>query len=155
MKKFRVNVDGKTYEVEIEDISEGACQGASAASFSSPVVATPPTMPVGQGTPAPVVAVPNVPATPAPVANQTTAAEKPSAADNASDGTPVEAPVTGQIIKINVKVGDSVEEGQVLLILEAMKMENEVTAPVSGSVSQVLVNSGNAVDAGQNLVVIK
>ena len=60
----------------------------------------------------------------------------------------------GNILKVNVNVGDAVKEGQVLVVLEAMKMENEIMAPKAGTVTQVLVSKGSTVDTGAPLVVI-
>ena len=60
----------------------------------------------------------------------------------------------GNILKVNVNVGDAVKEGQVLVVLEAMKMENEIMAPKNGTVTQVVVSKGSTVDTGAPLVVI-
>ena len=60
----------------------------------------------------------------------------------------------GTILSVNVKAGDAVKEGQVLVILEAMKMENEIVAPKNGTVTQVLVSKGSSVDTGAPLVVL-
>jgi biotin carboxyl carrier protein len=71
-----------------------------------------------------------------------------------SDGEAVTAPMPGTILKVNVSVGQTVKEGDVLCILEAMKMENEIMAPKDGTVTQVLVSKGSTVDTGAPLVVI-
>ena len=69
-------------------------------------------------------------------------------------GDPVNAPMPGNILKVNVKAGDKVKSGTVLVVLEAMKMENEIMAPKDGTVTQVLVSKGSTVDTGAPLVVI-
>ncbi len=69
-------------------------------------------------------------------------------------GETVSAPMPGNILKVNVSVGQAVKEGDVLVILEAMKMENEIMAPRAGTVSQVLVSKGSTVDTGAAMVVL-
>ena len=71
-----------------------------------------------------------------------------------SDATPIKAALPGAVLKINVAEGDSIEEGDVLLVLEAMKMENEIVAPQAGVVKQILVSQGTTVDTGDVLVVL-
>ena len=69
-------------------------------------------------------------------------------------GEAVNAPMPGNILKVNVNVGDKVKEGQVLVVLEAMKMENEIMAPKDATVTQVVVSKGSTVDTGAPLVVL-
>ena len=69
-------------------------------------------------------------------------------------GEPVNAPMPGNILKVNVTSGQAVKAGDVLCVLEAMKMENEIMAPKDGTVTQVLVSKGANVDTGAPLVVI-
>lgn len=129
MRKFRINVDGSTYDVEVEEL------GADAA----PAPPTPPTA-------APAAA----PAAPAPKP-----AAKPAAPPAAvGDGTPVNAPMPGTILRVDVKAGQNVKSGDTLMVLEAMKMENEILAPKDGVVSSVAVKQGDSVQTGALLAVI-
>ena len=94
---------------------------------------------VGGAAPAPVAAAPAAAPAPAPVAAPAGAGEQ------------VKSPMPGNILSVNVNVGDTVAEGQVLMILEAMKMENEVVAPQDGTIASINVNSGDMVEAGNVL----
>jgi len=67
----------------------------------------------------------------------------------------IEAPITGRVISIEVSVGDRVEEGDVLLYIESMKMENPIIAPVNGTVTQIKVSEGQVVETGNVLVIIE
>ena len=96
------------------------------------------------------VAAPAPAAAPAPVA----APAAPVAAAPAG-GEKVNAPMPGTILSVNVKVGDAVKKGQVLVVLEAMKMENEIMAPVDGTVTFVGVNQGATVESGSAICVIE
>ncbi len=82
-------------------------------------------------------------------------APAPKAAAPAGDGEPVNSPMPGTIVSVNVTSGQAVKEGQVLAVLEAMKMENEIMAPKAGTVTSVNVNKGDSVEAGTLLVTIK
>ena len=131
--KYKITLNGKTYEVEVEagkavllDEYE-ACAPAPAAA-AAPAAA-----------PAAVAAAPAAPAA-APV--------------SIKDGEAVTAPMPGNIIRVDVAQGDTVKAGQILVILEAMKMENEIVAPKDGTVAQVVTSKGSVVDTGAPLVVI-
>ena len=113
MKKYRVNVNGTAYEVEIEEMA------------GAPVAAP--------------VAAPA--AAPAPVAS--------------GAGESINAPMPGNILSVNVAAGDTVKKGQVLMVLEAMKMENEIMAPQDGKVTAVAVAKGAAVESGALLCTIQ
>lgn len=113
MKKYRVNVNGTVYEVELEDIT-GAAPAAA---------------PVSTAPAAPVAAAP-------------------------AGGEKVNSPMPGNILSINVAVGDTVKKGQVLMILEAMKMENEIMCPCDGKVLSISTAKGSAVESGALLCVI-
>ena len=95
------------------------------------------------------VAAPAPAAAPAPVAAPAPAAAAPAG------GEKVNAPMPGTILSVNVKVGDAVKKGDVLVILEAMKMENEIMAPVDGTVTFVGVNQGATVESGSAICVIE
>lgn len=77
-----------------------------------------------------------------------------TAAPVSANGEKVVAPMPGNILKVNVNKGDTVKRGQVLLVLEAMKMENEITAPADGKVTDVKVEKGQCISAGDVMVVI-
>lgn len=129
MKKFRVLVNGSEYNVEIEEISDGAQSTPAAAS--------------------PIASAPR-PATPAPA--QPT---KPAAApQTTTPGGAIVAPMPGTILSVEVEVGTAVTKGQTLLVLEAMKMENEIQAPADGTVQELNVSQGLSVNAGDTLIVL-
>ena len=107
MKKYRVNVNGTVYEVELEEITGSAPAAAPAAA---------------------------------------------AARTAAAGGERICAPMPGNILSVNVAAGDAVKKGQVLMILEAMKMENEIVAPQDGTVASVNVNKGDTVNSGDVLV---
>ena len=108
MKKYRVNVNGTVYEVELEEITGAA----------------------------------------APVATPAAPASAPAG------GEQITSPMPGNILSVNVSAGDTVKKGQVLMILEAMKMENEIMSPCDGKVVSVSVAKGAAVESGTLLCVI-
>ncbi|MCR3956665.1 MAG: biotin/lipoyl-binding protein [Gudongella sp.] len=132
MRKFNITVNGKSYEVEVEEV------GAPA---SSAPKATP--------------KAPAAPAASAPAPKAAPKAEaKPAPAAASADQEVVEAPMPGNIWKVLVKEGQEVKEGDVLLILEAMKMENEILSPKDGVVSKLATSEGSAVNTGDQLVIL-
>ena len=131
--KYKVTLNGRTYEVEVE---------AGKAMLLDEYEAVVPSAPA-----APVAA----PAAAAPVAAPAAA---PAAAAAPVAGEAVTAPMPGNILKVNVTAGQAVKEGDLLVVLEAMKMENEIFAPKSGTVAQVLVQKGSTVDTGATMVVL-
>ncbi|OAT81375.1 biotin/lipoyl-containing protein [Desulfotomaculum copahuensis] len=141
MKKFNVIVNGESFEVTVEEAGSAAPDNVR----TMPVrpAAPPPAAPAA----APVAPPAAVPAAPA----AAPAAPRPAAPQGA--GT-VTAPMPGNINAVKVKPGDPVKAGDVLLILEAMKMENEIPAPVDGTVKEVAVKQGQTVQNGELLVVI-
>ena len=124
MRKFNVNVNGTLYEVEVDEIQAGA----AAAPARKPIPAA-----------APKAAAPKAAAPKA-------APARPAAAPAGAET--VKAPMPGNILEVRVKDGQSVQAGDVLFILEAMKMENEIMAPAAGIVSGVAVQKGSAVANG-------
>ncbi|MDD6268574.1 MAG: biotin/lipoyl-binding protein [Oscillospiraceae bacterium] len=130
--KYKVTLNGKTYEVEVE---------AGKAILLDEYEALAPA-PAAAAIPAASAAAP-APAAPAPAAAVSLAA-----------GETVESPMPGNILSVNVNQGDKVKEGQVLAILEAMKMENEIPAPKDGTIVQVVTSKGAVVETGSPLFVI-
>ncbi len=129
--KYRVVVDGTAYTVEVESLGAGAAMPAPVAAPAAPVAAAP----------AAPAAAP--------------AAEAPAAPAAVAEGaSTVVAPMPGKILSVKVNVGDSVNNGDLVLLLEAMKMENEVFATASGKVTEVRVKSGDSVNTGDVLLVI-
>ena len=126
---YKITLKGRTYEVEVE---QGKAMLLSEYEAIVPTAA-PAAAPVSEAAPA------AAPAAPAAVTGA---------------GEAVNAPMPGTILKVNVQNGQAVKEGDVLCILEAMKMENEIMAPKSGTVTQVVVSKGSKVDTGAPLVVI-
>ena len=128
--KYKITLNGKTYEVEVE-------AGKAMLLDEYEAYAPAPAAPVAA---APVAAAPAALAAPAAV--------------SLASGEPVPAPMPGVILKVLVKQGDAVKEGDTLAILEAMKMENEIAAPKAGTVAQIVCNVGDKVDTGAALIVL-
>ena len=124
MRKFVINVNGKSYDVEVEEIRDGVA-------VSTPVVSAPVTAPAPKAAPAT-----------APKASGTAGSVK------------IESPMPGTVLKMNVKVGDTVAEGQAVAVLEAMKMENDIVAPSAGTVASVNVSVGDSINTGDILVTL-
>ena len=131
--KYKVTLNGRVYEVEVE-----AGQAMLLAEYEA-VAPAPVAAPVAA---APAVAPAAAPAAPAAAPAVTGA------------GKAVNAPMPGTILKVNVSQGQAVKEGDVLCVLEAMKMENEIMAPKAGTVAQVLVQKGSTVNTGDTMVVL-
>ena len=127
---YKITLNGKTYEVEVE-------AGEAILKAEYDAVAPVPSA-------APAAAAPSAPTAPA---------AAPAAAPTAA-GETVASPMPGSIIDVRVAAGQTVKSGDILVILEAMKMENEIVAPRDGTVAQVLVTKGTSVDTGTALVVL-
>ena len=131
MKTYNITVNGVTYTVEVEEV--GATASAPVAAPAAPVAA-----------PAAPVAAPVAPKA-APAAPK---------ASGAAGAVSVKAPMPGNIMKVNCKVGASVKKGDVLIVLEAMKMENDICAPADGVVASVEVAQGASVETDALLVTL-
>lgn len=131
MRKFNVVVNGTAYEVEVEEVAAGA-------SGAAPAVAAPKA--------APVAAAPK--AAPAPKV-----APAPAAAP--ADATVVSSPMPGTIVDIKVQMGQTVKNGDIVAILEAMKMENEIFAPCDGKIVAISASKGSSVNTGDAIVAIQ
>ena len=134
--KFKITLNGRNYEIEVETIEP---MSRSEYEAEAPVVEA-----------APVIEAAPVAEPTAPAASQTSAAPVAS-----GDGEAIKAPMPGTVVNVNVTVGQAVKEGDVLVVLEAMKMENEVTSPKSGTVTQIVAQKGSSVETDAVLVVIK
>ena len=121
--KYIVTLNGKNYEVEVEE-TDAVVTAVTDAAAAQPA--------------APAPAAPAAPAPAAPV----------------GDGVKVTAPMPGNILDVRVSVGQAVKRGEVMFILEAMKMENDIVAPQDGTVRQILANKGAAVNTDQVLATI-
>ena len=131
--KYVVTLNGKKYDVEVNE---------SEAVITSVSNATPAAAPVAPVAAAPAPAASTAPSAPAAVVG------------TAVSGTQITSPMPGTILKLNVAEGQAVKAGDVVLILEAMKMENESVAPCDGTIKQLLVSKGSTVDTDQILAVL-
>lgn len=129
MKKFRVSVNDKEFIVSVEEI-DGSATEAAVPPTDGPQLA-------------PKAATPPAPKAPAATVSVGTNEE------------PVEAPLRGNIVQIIATEGQKVKEGEVLLTLEAMKLENEITSPSEATVARILVQQGDSVEPGDILVVLR
>ena len=134
MRKFIINVNGNQYEVEVEEITNG--ETVVERSVSTPQPKT-----------APQQAPKRAP--------EPQKLEEKKEVVVSAGAEKVDAPMPGTILSIDVREGDLVKSGQVLAILEAMKMENEILAPRDGKVASIAVTKGASVNTGDTLVVIE
>ena len=124
MKNYRITVNGTAYDVAVEELGAGAVATAPVA--AAPVAAAP--------TPAPAPAAP--------------------AASGSAGSVVVSSPMPGKILSVKASVGQAVKKGVVILVLEAMKMENEVVAPEDGTVASINVAANDSVEAGDTLATL-
>ena len=155
MKDYSLKINGQNYNVQIDEVNETSTvahvtvngtpyeveiAGASGAASSKPQVAPVPRE-ANSGMITPATASP---------------ASKPAAAaPAAAAGGAIKCPLPGPVLAIKVAVGDTVTAGQTLVVLEAMKMENNIDADRGGVVKQILVQQGATVMEGDNLIVIE
>ena len=132
--KYKVTLNGRTYEVEVE---AGKAMLLSEYEAIAPAAPAPAAAPVA-----------------APVAAPAAAPTAPAAPVVTGAGEPVAAPMPGTILKVNVAQGQAIKAGDVLCVLEAMKMENDITAPKDGTITQVVTAKGANVSTGDTLVMI-
>lgn len=126
IRKLRITVTGKVYDVEVEVLDDAGGQGPVSPASSARVASAPVSAP---------------------------AAPSSSAAPAGGAGS-VPSPLAGKVVSISVTAGDSVAQGDTVIVLEAMKMNTLVTAPAAGTVSEILVKPGDAVEEGQALLTI-
>ena len=129
--KYKVTLNGKTYEVEVEE-------GKAILLDEYEAYAPAPAAPAAPGGAAPAAAAPAAPA----------------AAAVTAAGETVEAPMPGAILRVEVTQGQAVKAGDLLVVLEAMKMENEILSPRDGTVAQIVVQKGSTVETGSPLIVL-
>ena len=146
--KYVATINGKKYEVEVEKLEayKSLDRNGVAAPAAPVLPASAPVQRPAAPAPAPVAAA-SAPA-PAPAAAPAPTAAAPAGA------TTVEAPMPGKILNIKVSEGQAVKFGEVVVIMEAMKMETEIVAPADGTVSKILVKAGDSVDTGAALVAL-
>lgn len=127
VRRFRITINGKVFEVEAQELGHETQAHAPTTPAVSPA---------------------RLETAPAPTPAQ------PKAKASTGAGTRIEAPLPGLVLDVKAKEGDQVSQGQVLVILEAMKMENEIVAPEDGTVAQIAVGKGDSVSSGDVLVVL-
>lgn len=148
--KYKVTLNNTTYEIEVEHGQAILQDEYEAATFSAAPVAAPAAAPAAVPAAAPAPAAP----APAPVAAPAPVPAAPAAPAAPVAGEQVTSPMPGNILGVKVNVGDSVKAGDTLVVLEAMKMENDIVAPHDGKVLQIAVQKGATVDTGTLLAVI-
>ena len=129
MKNYTITVNGNVYDVTVEEGAAGAATSAPKA--AAPKAAAPKAAPKAAAAPA----------------------AKPAATGTAGS-VKINAPMPGKIVDVKVKVGDAVKKGQTVLVLEAMKMENDIVAPEDGTVASINAAVGSAVEAGETIATL-
>ncbi len=136
--KYNVTLNGKVYEVDVTE-SDAIVTGVSQVPFVAAVPAAPAAPVAAPAEAAPVAEAPAAPAAPAPVT---------------ADGTQIKAPMPGSVLAVKKSVGDTVKAGEVIVVLEAMKMENDIVAPCDGVVKSINAPKGTTVNTDDVLAVI-
>ena len=153
MKDYSLKINGQNYDVQIDEVNEastlahvtvnGTAYEVESLGGKAKAVTKPHVAPASKDAKSPQI-------------TPTTAAPAPRIAPVApSSGMVVKCPLPGTVLSVNVKVGDKVAVGQTLVILEAMKMENNIDAMSAGEVKEILVQQGATVMEGDNLIVIE
>ena len=143
MKQYKFKINGNEYNVEINSVEGNMADVTVNGTTYNVELDNAPTVPA--------LNVPTAPVTPAPAA-QPAAAPVPKPSTGA--GKDVKSPLPGVIVSVNVTVGDTVKTGQVVAVLEAMKMENEIQAEFDGTVTAVKVAKGDSILEGASIVTI-
>ena len=143
--KYKVTLNKRVYEVEVEEGSAMLIDEYELAAPAAPAAPVAAARHIADMLHAPRPAAPAAPVAAAPAA---------APAAGLAAGEVVKSPMPGNILKINAVQGQAVKEGDVLVVLEAMKMENDVVAPRDGTVAQVVVAKGAVVETGSPLVVL-
>lgn len=125
MKNYRITVNGNVYDVAVEETGAGTAPVAPVAPAAAPKAAP-----------------------------KAAPAAAPKAAAGAQGGVKITAPMPGKVLSVKAPVGTAVTKGQVVMILEAMKMENEIVAPQDGTVASIDVAEGGSVEAGAVLATL-
>ena len=146
-KNYKINIAGKTYDVEVGDISKSPVQ----VSVDGTVYQV--EIPESTGDRASGVQATFAPKPVAPAAAAAAAVSRPSIPDSLDDGV-VRSPMPGRILSVNISVGDTVKNGQPIFILESMKMENTIASSIDGTVTSVHVAVSDSVQHGQTLAEI-
>lgn len=150
MNKYQYKVQGVDYDVEIEEVVGNVAKvNVNGIPFEVEMK-----QPINAATSHVVHRSPVTPPKPAPAPAAPAAAAKPAAPAASGAGTPLKAPLPGTITSVEVKVGDAVKAGDTVVVLEAMKMQNNIEAENAGTVKEILVKQGDAVLEGATLVVI-
>ncbi len=132
MKNYTITVNGNVYEVTVEEGFTGKASAPKAAAPAPKVAPAPAAVPAPAAAPAPA----------------------PAAPAGAAGSVVVTAPMPGKILGVKASAGQAVKKGQVILILEAMKMENEIVAPQDGTVATINVSVGDSVEPGATLATL-
>lgn len=150
MRTYSYNVNGAQYDVTIESIQgQVAKMNVNGVLFDVEILGAPLT----EGD-LPEAAAAVAPAAAAPAPTPTAAAPAPAAKGAAGAGTPINAPLPGVVTKVLVSAGQAVKKGDTVIVLEAMKMENNITAECDGNVTGVCVAAGDSVMEGTTLITI-
>ncbi len=149
-KKYLIKVNGKMYEVEVEEMENVEVSPSTVQNHVQTSTTVPTQNPISPSSTSSQVS--SAPSTPAP---QTSPTSKQETSGTLSEGEKITAPMSGVVLKVNVKAGDIVKDAQTLVVIEAMKMENEILAPRDGKIKEVLIKEGQQVEIDQPLIVME